>query len=665
MLNPATRVDAAFAIRRLNQALGGGLRLSRVVLVCFLVLTAPVVAEDLSVLAGTAPTGTDGGEYPIDVHDDVSPAQRAAIRMQLEAAAERLGMEGRATGLGAPVTFAWPLAAAPQLDAYGFHGISNFVDQNPAFPNQVLDYNCGTRTYDLASGYNHSGVDIFLWPFAWNKVENDEVYIVAAAAGTILHKADGNPDHNCDFNNPNWNAVYVEHADGSVAWYGHMKRNSLTAKNVGETVEQGEVLGVVGSSGSSTGPHLHLEVYDANGDLVDPFQGPCNALNTNSWWAEQRPYYDSAINELTTGSAPVDLGSCPNVSTPNKQDVFVRGSAIYFTSYYRDQRNTQTSLHTIYRPDGSTYSSWSSTASEPFYTASYWYWYFTSFASAGPTGTWQYEIVFNGLTYTRAFTLVDPINVPSSTPSPTATVTPIPTDTKTRTATSTRTPTRTPSSTWTASPTRTATRLATTSPTATDTAAETAAPTVPPTLSPVPTLAPTSSALPIETAQPTPSTTDTPVPTVSPSATVSATAMPPSPTLTASATETSTPEPTATTTIAFAITATPRSGSTAVASSTPTTSATSTATLPVTPSLTPTRPPATATALPPPLCVGDCGADGAVTVSDLVRAVNIALGKLSVAECPAATRSGGNVVAITDLVAGVNNALRGCPVDKV
>jgi hypothetical protein len=59
------------------------------------------------------------------------------------------------------------------------------------------------------------------------------------------------------------------------------------------------------------------------------------------------------------------------------------------------------------------------------------------------------------------------------------------------------------------------------------------------------------------------------------------------------------------------------------------------------------------------VCVGDCGADGAVTVNDLVRAVNIALGKLSLSECPAAAR-GGNAVVITDLVTGVNNALRGC-----
>jgi hypothetical protein len=57
--------------------------------------------------------------------------------------------------------------------------------------------------------------------------------------------------------------------------------------------------------------------------------------------------------------------------------------------------------------------------------------------------------------------------------------------------------------------------------------------------------------------------------------------------------------------------------------------------------------------------VGDCGADGTVTVNDLVRAINIALGRLSLSECPAATRSGGPIT-ITDLVAAVDKALRGC-----
>lgn len=73
------------------------------------------------------------------------------------------------------------------------------------------------------------------------------VEIVAAAPGVIIAKDDGYGDKNCSMcTNCSWNAVYVMHADGSVAWYGHMKIFSLTAKAVGQTVAAGEYLGVVG-----------------------------------------------------------------------------------------------------------------------------------------------------------------------------------------------------------------------------------------------------------------------------------------------------------------------------------------------------------------------------------------------------------------------------------
>ena len=153
--------------------------------------------------------------------------------------------------------------------------ISNYVDHNSAYPNQLQDYNCGTKTYDTSSGYNHQGIDIFTWPFTWKMVDDNSVEIIAAAPGQIIAKGDGQFDRSCGFNNNPWNAVYVRHGDGSVAWYGHMKNGSLTTKNVGDFVNLGEYLGIVGSSGNSTGPHLHFEVYqnDTYTNLIDPYTG--------------------------------------------------------------------------------------------------------------------------------------------------------------------------------------------------------------------------------------------------------------------------------------------------------------------------------------------------------------------------------------------------------
>ena len=57
--------------------------------------------------------------------------------------------------------------------------------------------------------------------------------------------------------------------DGTEIWYCHQSSVGVT---VGEKVIQSEQIGTVGSTGNTTGPHLHLEVRPGGGDPVDPFQ---------------------------------------------------------------------------------------------------------------------------------------------------------------------------------------------------------------------------------------------------------------------------------------------------------------------------------------------------------------------------------------------------------
>lgn len=61
--------------------------------------------------------------------------------------------------------------------------------------------------------------------------------------------------------------VTIRHADGSEATYAHMTK--IKAKK-GQNVEQGEVIGLVGSTGNSSGNHVHFEVRDNNEKLLDP-----------------------------------------------------------------------------------------------------------------------------------------------------------------------------------------------------------------------------------------------------------------------------------------------------------------------------------------------------------------------------------------------------------
>ena len=62
------------------------------------------------------------------------------------------------------------------------------------------------------------------------------------------------------------NAVIINHNNGFKTVYGHMK--SVKVKK-GQIVEKGDVIGIMGSTGRSTGTHLHFEVH-LNGKLKNP-----------------------------------------------------------------------------------------------------------------------------------------------------------------------------------------------------------------------------------------------------------------------------------------------------------------------------------------------------------------------------------------------------------
>lgn len=351
-----------------------------------------------------------GGTGPVEeMRQHLSEAQRTEIKRELRDNKSKLRRRGelRSSGGLAPVMFSWPVRAADLVTDYGVDAISGFVDHDSSYPNQLLDYYCGARTYDTGAGYNHKGLDISTWPFSWIKMANDDVEVVAAASGQIIGKETGHDDASCSLNGETWNAVYVLHADGSEAWYGHMKKGSLTEKEFGDSVVAGEYLGVVGSSGNSTGPHLHLEVYDNQDDLVDPYAGACNSLNVDSWWTSQPDYYEPRVNKIATGSAAPDFNSCPNPATTNIKKTFEATDTIYFVTYYRDLLDTATSEYTIRRPDGTIYAEWDYTSIVPHFQQYYRYNYYSNFESESQTGIWRYEVAYASKYYQTDFYVVD------------------------------------------------------------------------------------------------------------------------------------------------------------------------------------------------------------------------------------------------------------------
>ena len=96
----------------------------------------------------------------------------------------------------------------------------------------------------------HSGVDLDA-PAGSN--------VLAVADGTVLH---------AEYNKAYGYFVLLEHEDGVQTLYAHLQE-LMTAP--GDEVKQGQIIGLVGSSGWATGPHLHLGVY-IEGEAVDPLE---------------------------------------------------------------------------------------------------------------------------------------------------------------------------------------------------------------------------------------------------------------------------------------------------------------------------------------------------------------------------------------------------------
>src|SRR5690606_34447621 len=106
----------------------------------------------------------------------------------------------------------------------------------------------------------------------------------------------GKLDYPTDLTNATGNVVYIEHADGSIGTYCHLKENSIIVRE-GDVVNKGQELGKLGNSGNSFAPHLHLHVLDnPNGKKLTEY--------SDGLFMESLPYSFAAFVKL--GALPVD-----------------------------------------------------------------------------------------------------------------------------------------------------------------------------------------------------------------------------------------------------------------------------------------------------------------------------------------------------------------------
>ncbi|MBR9762471.1 MAG: peptidoglycan DD-metalloendopeptidase family protein [Rhodobacteraceae bacterium] len=157
---------------------------------------------------------------------------------------------------------ALPLDCTPGRDCF----LQNHVDHDPG-PG-ARDFTCGPLSYD-----GHRGTDFALPSLAAMQAG---VPVRAAAPGRVTGQRDGmidrryDPDEEARIDGRDCgNGVVIDHGAGWVTQYCHMRQGSVLVRE-GQRVETGTMLGLVGLSGRSQFPHLHLSLRK-DGKDVDPF----------------------------------------------------------------------------------------------------------------------------------------------------------------------------------------------------------------------------------------------------------------------------------------------------------------------------------------------------------------------------------------------------------
>ena len=209
--------------------------------------------------------------------------------------------------------------------------IQQYMDHNPG--PDATDFTCNGLSYDT-----HTGTDFGLPSLVAMQAG---VAVLAAAAGTVTALRDGMPDtglspetaaridgRECG------NGVVIQHEDGWQTQYCHLKQGSVAVRQ-GQQVAVGDRLGLVGLSGNTAFPHLHLSLR-RNGQAVDPFdpdgQITCGAPDPQTLWSPPIAYAPGGLLGAGFATAVPDFdtikaGTASEVITPESPALVVWGHA--------------------------------------------------------------------------------------------------------------------------------------------------------------------------------------------------------------------------------------------------------------------------------------------------------------------------------------------------
>lgn len=275
--------------------------------------------------------------------------------------------------------------------------VVNHVDHD-VNANAIRDHGCGRQTYD-----GHQGTDFVLKSF---RQMDSGVTVIAAAAGVVTAVVDTFPDRNkvSVVSRGYGNYVALLHPNGLATYYAHNRKGSAVVA-VGDTVDVGEALALVGSSGNSEDPHVHFEVWQ----LVDPFEGGCSP--TPSLWQDQPPYQTQlrVIDaDVTTWPPSLDtIRERPPTATVVKQ----ADSSITFWTLLQGVNPTDRLRIVWLDPE---LSEWFTYEAETGITSNYFYWW-SWINRPERNGTWTCVLYANDTELLRkSFVVSDVVGISNS-----------------------------------------------------------------------------------------------------------------------------------------------------------------------------------------------------------------------------------------------------------
>jgi len=276
--------------------------------------------------------------------------------------------------------------------------INNYVDLDAT--TGILDWDCTDWTYD-----GHTGHDIDLRSFGEMDIG---VPVFAALDGTVVTAHDWEFDRNTSQGNQPANYVVIYHGGTQYTWYYHLRRGSITVVS-NQVVKAGTQIGLAGSSGSSTGPHLHFESRH-NGTYFEPSAGTCRAGASD--WVNQLPIRrDLWMEDFGMhNAAGIPDGSFFPYDPP-RVGTFVRGTdAVPVGAWFvlHNQPANSTWRARYLRPDNTQFFDSATQAfnnTSPYRYATWYIWYTLALDTSG---TWTLELSIDGQVMVRApFLVID------------------------------------------------------------------------------------------------------------------------------------------------------------------------------------------------------------------------------------------------------------------